>query len=796
MVLALTLIAGGLTTLVLSRPAPDFGTPLRVAEKQLEDGEYKTAIDTLNNDFFPFIDDARLSAEHRRDFHLMMARGLYLAQKKEGLDVEKNHRNILDSYREAEAFKAELVPRDIYFLAMTHLALGQLPQALRRADSLPKEEAERRLDVVREVIAHAMDPKHPDDGLALELLTRLLTDPGVPREERVWAIARQAELRLSKGFAEDAINRLLRELPMLEGADQRRVGELCLLLGRAYFETGAFPEAEKQLDRAERMLPESDGAIGKLRVMQGRILAGRGQHAEAKERFEQAIGADQSAAIRLPSLLGIAEAHAAEGETEEAIGVFVELVEELKRGEASRDVPPMKVIASLLARYQDRMEASDTGNALRLVSLAERLSPEGDVPADVLLALATVQRTLASEVMNPGGEGSIRTLAEMDPSTRAEAKSHLLAAGSYYQEHAGKMLLAVDDAAYASSLWSAGEAFDMAGDQEAAIRVFTQYGQRPGDSRQSEAKFRLAQAHQARGDLEPAAELYRGLIKARDARGGGAAAGRFADGSYVPLAQTYLLQGGSEHVAEAERLLLSVVGGAVFSGTDAPGYREALVELANLYYRSGEHERAIERFEAVLARYPSDSRAPGSRFRLADSYRMSALGVEEKLGAGAMPDGERRGLEAIRRERLMQALTLFERVRADLESRDGRRLSELDEVFLRNAYYYVADCAFKLGDYEAAIRHFDAARERYPRDPASLVAMVQIVNSYVKLGDMRRASVANEKAIRFYKSLPESVWNDPNLPMTRADWERWLDSADALGLLTGGRTASASTPEN
>ncbi len=66
--------------------------------------------------------------------------------------------------------------------------------------------------------------------------------------------------------------------------------------------------------------------------------------------------------------------------------------------------------------------------------------------------------------------------------------------------------------------------------------------------------------------------------------------------------------------------------------------------------------------------------------------------------------------------------------------------------------------------------------------------MVQIVNAYLRIGDANRAATANEYARRFYASLPEAAWNDPNLPMTRRDWQRWLDATDELTRL---REASA-----
>jgi tetratricopeptide (TPR) repeat protein len=122
----------------------------------------------------------------------------------------------------------------------------------------------------------------------------------------------------------------------------------------------------------------------------------------------------------------------------------------------------------------------------------------------------------------------------------------------------------------------------------------------------------------------------------------------------------------------------------------------------------------------------------------------------------------------------------YEQVRGQIERIEPGKRSPLQQVQLRNSYFFMGDCAFDLGDYAAAILHYDRARERYPEDPASLVAMVQIVNAHIEEGDLGRARTANERARRFYESLPEEVWDDPTLPMGRRDWERWLDSSSRL----------------
>ncbi len=151
-----------------------------------------------------------------------------------------------------------------------------------------------------------------------------------------------------------------------------------------------------------------------------------------------------------------------------------------------------------------------------------------------------------------------------------------------------------------------------------------------------------------------------------------------------------------------------------------------------------------------------------------------------------MPEAEARDLERTSRDRLAKAADNYEQCAAELDAQSHR--TELEDLYLRNALFYVADCAFDLKDFDSAVRRYEAARERYPRDPAALVAMTQVVAAYMEQGLLQKAEVANTKAKKFYESLPESVWDDPMLPMSRREWERWLDAQ--------GRLATAVAQEN
>ena len=129
------------------------------------------------------------------------------------------------------------------------------------------------------------------------------------------------------------------------------------------------------------------------------------------------------------------------------------------------------------------------------------------------------------------------------------------------------------------------------------------------------------------------------------------------------------------------------------------------------------------------------------RYKLADACRLSAAAIDKDLRE-AMPQARREALERLRGERLTLATAAYQQVIDGVDAKDRRRVTDLEKLVRRNSAFYLGDCAFELGDYSRAIDQYDVARQRYADDPASLVAMVQIVNSYVAqkkwdcIGDM------------------------------------------------------------
>jgi tetratricopeptide (TPR) repeat protein len=856
-------------------PREDRGDGLVEAASQIDSGEYEAALGTLNTKVLPWLSKAALTKDQQRRFHLLRARAIFMGQRELGINREENHRNILAEYKEAESRAANLTSQDKVFICHTLTSLGEFDKALEEMLRLPEEQAQERLAIHKRLIDAALSGGPARAEAALDLITTFTQEPRLSDEERLWGLGRQAKMLMAAGRPEEAVTRILRAMPRLENATSPAVGEVVATLGEAYLALDQVQRAGTQLERAAEMLGVSHELSPKVARMLAQIDHAIGGESlnRARERYLSVLENWPSSPEVPGTLLGLAEVESAMANTQsiammdESLQHYDQLVTILtggkvdlrpavdesseagqatptgresskhesgpatqagwsdhmprggSEGEAPRGADPAFVqttLRSLMARFNEQFDKKDYRSALQFAVLGERLVGVEQAPGDLLLGLARSHRELAADLLvNAGGGTNALTLAQVEPATQREARLHLTRGAEYFRLHAGKSVQ-TDAQAYGDSLWAAADMFDRAGDLSGSAAAFRQFAADfPSDSRRPMAKFRLAEAYRASGDLEAAANAYRELIAARTSSREGSPV---ADASHVPLARTLLADLNPANDGEAEQQLLRVVRGEV-GGTATPMFREALRTLGEHYYDTGQFERAIERLgeyvertridqverasgvpqangsgavaragEAAATHSQDDGETLGIYFKLADAHRQSAMRIGDGFGV-AMPDSQRRELERARRDRLERAMTLFDSVEKAYDRLPERR--GLDDLRLRNATFFKADCAFDLGDYDTAIRFYDAAKERYPRDAASLVAMVQIVGALIEQGKMQEAAVANVRAKKFYESLPDAAWEDPTLPMSRRQWEQWLEAQTRLAGVPDGDDATA-----
>ena len=912
------LLAGGLAYGLSKTPKADPSTPLVEIRELVSRSEFEAAIAMLNSKLIPVIQAGKLSAEQTGEFYLLRARALFDGQSALGVSLADNHRAILSDYASAkEALPKESIGKedaltvtqdDHARIAQSQLALGQIDAALKTAKFLSAEQWPLRARILRAVAAGNLSGRAGREKYeqTLAVLAELENSIKSTADDRSWAMIRQGELRLSMRYYEEAISRLLRAIPMLEGAGPQTRAELLRLLGRAYFQAGRPEQAMEQLEASVAASQASGGdeeGAAEAELLIGQLLQFQGKHEDAVGRLAPLVSmpaTDRTMMMHLQARAALAESLAATGDDLEAARQYEAVLDAMRVASAK---PSASVVAnfslaevgrSILLRAADRSSREQYQVALMYAELARRAfaaahqykqaaqtperagghpapaAPEGHapsqpaampasashggehgaehpggadaserggtraggpsqvhsqdhastlgqspgedamgtkaapsddgldgsgltagslaakdaegIPAAVYLIAARAHRLIAENTLSEARQSEVGLLRidQISPATAAEAKRHFLDAGSAFRQHASLMVTA-DGGAAADSQWQSAECYDLAGDREAARDSFAAYSTNASDNdpRKGEARFRLAQVLQSQGELAAAAAQYKAVIEARDAgESGGAGSGLIADRSLVPLARCMLGDKLPENDGEAEAILRTLLGGTTFS-PDAVEYREALVELGEQLHRTGRFTESAGLLEEAKQRFPAADEAVRIIFKLADCYRQSAAAISDELRA-ALPQDRRDELLRLRQTRLTRAGELFMGVVRTVGTRDMRRITQLDRVMERNATFYQADAAFELGDDETAIRLYDAAAQRYAADPASLLARVQIVSCYLRSGKLADAAAANSRAKRQLASIPLGAFEQPDMPMSRAHWERWLAADTSL----------------
>jgi tetratricopeptide (TPR) repeat protein len=760
-------------------PDNDFDGVLDQVDRLIETEQFDLAANQLNEVIEPNLDLATSLQQAR--FEATVADWIALSQHAAGLDLEKNHRRIAEHYTKATDLGAELDPVRLERWAGSLLAVGDLGVARQRLAELEElagaagadlEARRRRNRVLRQLVEVSLGQPDLSFDEMMDLLEGYRADPMLSPGDELWAIARQAELRLETGQSQEGVAHLLIEMrryePQLSDLPGLSFGELYVLLARGYYELGNYPYAEYHVEQAMQRVTATDPVRGDALVLLGQIFVTRGLWHEAYEHFDRVLRDFATTRSAIPARVGRAEVHSVLGDDQRSLADFRALHAELAAAGLRRDVAPDEVARSLSDRHDAALTTGRLPEALEYILLAETFYEAGKVPQDTVFRIASTSRQLADNLIadaraeQPGAD-----LEDIDPALRFEAGQHHHRAGEYYVRHARSLAGRPGaDEVWADSLWLAADSYDLGGWHDLSIAHFTEYvaGRSEADPRRPEAVFRLAQAHHAEMDFEAAVERYEQVL-AEHPRS------HVASRSHVPLARCLL---ALERRPEAQRQMIQVVSGRARLEPDALDYRDALIELGSLYYDNADFVGAIERLHEAVRRYPDDDRIHEIEFRLADSYRRQAIGLEPQLGSPGLPPAERRRLENQRTDHLRTAAELFGDICADRGDAPPAAGDRLSEQAFRYACLYQADCAFELGLYSEAVDRYDEVATRFPRHHTSMTALIQIVNCYSNLGDAARARAAHRRAMLRLDELPDEAFEASDALLDRTAWERWL----------------------
>jgi tetratricopeptide (TPR) repeat protein len=763
-VLSAVVIAAGLYVAMKRSPDNDFDGALDQVDRLIETEQFDLAATRLNEVIEPNLDQASPLQQAR--FETTVADWIALSQQAAGLDLEKNNRRIVEHYTKAADLGARLDPVRLERWAGALLAVGDLDVARQRLAELEAlageagaglEARRRRNRVLRRLVEASLHQPELSYEAMMALLEGYRADPMLAPGDELWAIARQADLRLETGRTQEAVTHLLVEMrryePQLQGQPGLGFGELYVQLARGYFGLGDEPYAEYHLEQAMQRLGATEPIRGDALVLAGRIAVTRGQWHEAFEHFDRVLRDFATTPSALAARLGRAEVYSVLGDDQRSLADFKALGAEMATAGSRRDIEPDAVARSLIDRHEAALTTGRLPAALDYVMLAETFFEAGEVPPDVVFRIASTSR-------DSGLDGH-------DPALRFEAGEHYHRAGEYFLRHARHLTGRPGaEETWADSLWLAADSYDLGGWHNLATAHFTEYvaGRSEADPRRPEAVFRLAQAYHAELDYESAVHRYEQVL-AEHPRS------HVASRSHVPLARCLLALGRRP---EAQRQLVLVVSGRARLEPDSLDYRDALIELGSLHYDSEDYVQAIERLHQAVQRYPDDDRIDEIRFRLADSYRREAIGLEPQLGSPGLPPAERRRLENQRTDHLRTAAELFADICAGEPPAPAPPERRVPQRLVRYACLYQADCAFELGLYSEAILRYDQVAGRFPRHHTSMTALIQIVNCYSNLGDEARARGAHQRAMLRLDELPDEAFEAPDALLDRAAWERWL----------------------
>lgn len=791
----LGLFAAGLYLSAQSGEEPDFIGALDQVRQYVMAGDIDSAKQRLEV-ISEYIDEAPAGTRGRYwqywadANYLGLQRDLANADDATGIDGP--YRRIAEDYQRAQRLGHELDTAALRRLARVYATLGRGQEALALVKELPADQPRQRYLILRDLIERRLRHAGPDDPGLAPLILRFEEElsrerlASARREHEIWITAVKARRMLAARDVSEALQLLhARILKFSARGKDRDLAPLYLLLAKAYQSQDTLDPSD--IENSEQYYRQADARLDGGDPLRAEVLAGLGRLILASDQQQAVQRAHEmftQAAELYPSEPAAVDAWIGKGDCEARLGMHGEAHESFARAaerlaQAPADDPRKDLLERTIRVHVST--ANEKQDFERSLSLLNLLPPVygSDPPPPMLLELARTHRRIAETKLERAGNvalyrdritdepGEVLT-PQAAENLNQEAAIHFDRAAEFYLRHAEAVTLTSGDA-YGQSLWQAARAFDQSQNWRKAIDTYARFVKtHETDPRLLEARNQLGRALLAANQPQAALEQFDMLVQHHPQ------APETVD-ALVPRALALLAAG---HNDQALRQLLHIVEDHDAIRPDSASYRHALIELGKLYARMGREdpqffEPAIERLTEAVERYGDRPEAASLRFRLAEAYRLSVRSLRDKL---TTLTSQREQLEnrALQRRRLEQAQMYYDQVITELNARRPETLSPVERLALRNSYFYQADCAFDRGQYELAIDLYSNAAERWNNDPSALIARVQIVNAYSELGRIQDARAANRIALNQLERMPEEVFDDANLPMSKRHWEDWL----------------------
>lgn len=668
-------------------------------------------------------------------------------------------RYVVEQYRAAESGGIELTADDARDMGQAWEWQGQFAAAFESYESALRQGVREPWEVRRRVVELMRNRlEAPPQELHARLDALLGEVPDSRPDLRVWALEEQLSLLEDLDRPGDAASLLdehaerLRDTPFATRFEYLEALRL--------FKAGEFKQAELSL----RALRHHVGVEEEVHAMSGWLLGrailsegGADRGLEAMSFFQDVLRNHLSGPYVVASRVGLGESLAILERHEEAAEEYRLALGQLAALGKERVVNRDTLAVSLAVAAEAQRRNGHLESALDYARFAARLMDAGQAAhtsavlqqfADIAVQLAEDRRQAGSSP--PPGE----LFAEA-----AEAYLRIAKLNVLHERRA------------AEATWAAGENYAKSGDTAQAVKIFEQYiFERPGDALAPRAWLRIGEIRHDSRQLRAAIATYQECYRRFP---------RTLDGSraLVPLARCYISL-GADQLELAEKTLRIVLEDSDVFTPQAPEFADALFLLGDVLSRREGFAAAIGLLAEFLERYPGDPRVPRARFLLADAYRKSGLAMRDGRSRGTTEtQAERLGDES--EVRLRGAGELFRGVIEDY-GLPSDVSDPLQEMYLRHARLYEADCYFDSQDYPKALALYEEAAGLYRDSQSGLAAYMQIVNCHVFLGKPDEARAALARAMVLLERMPSQAFETSLSPQTREDWKRyfaWLGQA-------------------
>jgi tetratricopeptide (TPR) repeat protein len=736
------------------KPGLTIDQKIEIAQTYVTNDRPEAALEKLNQ----LLNTEKLEKPNEARIHLLIAEALEVGQKQKKLNIPANHQRIVEQTQIAMSQGAAPTADVHRRMAESYEALDKPSDALEHYRLAMSMDAAMSIHLQKKVIELQLAQNDP--GPAAATIEQYLKNEQITDSERAWALGGKAQLMIDRGAFLEARS-LLGEALRLD-VDPVGQGEINYRLGYCAWKLGEIDQAERHLRLARDLLRVRHPLDGDACYVLGKIYQGKDEPDAAISFYQEVLVSHPDSAVAPLAQLGRGVCRIMLGEDEPGLHDMQELVNAINqrasrakyKTDALEGLKEAAIILSNRENYQGALEL-----------MAHEQSLLAEPPASFFGRLATVYENRAEQI-----ERSLSDLSAAEQIRRVQQVRELRTrAGDAYVGYSRALTL-VDDKGYGEAMWKGIDLYDRAADTQQVISALELFvAERPEDPLAPDALLRLGRAYQAAGMFDKAiAAFQRNQFRYPNSLA--------ASKSAVPLAQAYIAK-GPEAYGKAETVLFGVVENNPLLTPEAEEFREALFELAQLYYRTGRYEESVARLEELTERYPKDDRMGQLIFLMGDSYRKSASLLDIRLVSTDPTDAAASAAEiaemaAAKNERLSKARELYDR--AIEMYRTSAPSGDLDKLYQKLSHFYRADCVYDLGQYEEAIRLYDTAAFRYQDDPSALAAYVQIVNANCALNKIEEARTANERAKWLLRRMPPEAFADGTFAMPKNYWEQWL----------------------